>query len=316
MERQNGQLGDTGSELLRFLHVRSTVWCRSAMRAPWGFAVKARPLAAFHLVVSGTCELRVDDVAETLVLRAGDLVIVPNGRAHVARSDAGAKVLLLDDILAAHPPRDGRLEYGGTGVLTDLVCGGFEVADIAAQPLLDMLPPVLRIEGVDGAPGPEVRDALRLVLHELETSDVAAEAILTRLTDVLLALAIRHALRTGVPTPAVWRDSAIAAAIAAIGQHPDRPWTLAELASAANLSRSALAERFRAATGESPIRFVARARLARASQLLRDSAASVSEIAETSGFASEASFSRAFRRRFGTAPRSYRNAFVTAPRDT
>ncbi len=137
-----------------------------------------------------------------------------------------------------------------------------------------------------------------------------------RLTDVLLALVLRVALRAGNGMPAAWRDPLIAAAVAAIEEHPERPWTLVELAALSALSRSAFWERFRSATGESPMRYVSRARLARAADLLRKGAASVKQVAEATGFASEASFSRAFRRRFGTAPRTYRQtggATVTSP---
>ncbi len=38
---------DPVAKLLGLLRVRSTVYCRSVMRAPWGFGVTARPVAAF-----------------------------------------------------------------------------------------------------------------------------------------------------------------------------------------------------------------------------------------------------------------------------
>jgi AraC-like DNA-binding protein len=283
------------------------------MRAPWGFAIPGRPLAAFHFVVAGSCELRVDGIAEPLVLSTGDMAIVPGGRAHAARSGADATVLFLDDILAANPPRDGRLSYGGSGAPTDIVCGGFELANPTAQPVLDLLPPLLVLRGDGEAPNGEVRGVLALLLRELQHEDGATETVVTRLTDVLLALALRAALERGAAVPAAWRDRDIAVAVAAIDAQPEHRWRLVELASLVALSRSAFAERFAAATGESPMRYVSRARLARGAALLRDSAASVKQVAELTGFASEASFSRAFRRQFGAAPRHYRRGDATVP---
>jgi len=306
LDKQNGRPADVGAELLRFVRVRSTIWCRSEMRASWGFAIPARPLAAFHFVVAGSCQLRVDGVAEPLVLTAGDVAIIPTGRAHTARSDADATVLFLDDILAANPPRDGRLSYGGSGASTDIVCGGFEFTDPTAQPILDLLPSVLVLRGEDRAPNREVREVLALLLRELQHKDGATETVVTRLTDALLALAVRAAFDRGAQVPATWRDRDIAAAVAAIDAQPERHWSLVELASVATLSRSAFAGRFAAATGESPMRYVSRARLARGAALLRDGTASVKHVAELTGFRSEASFSRAFRRHFGAAPRDYR----------
>jgi AraC-like DNA-binding protein len=276
------------------------------MRAPWGFAIKERPLAAFHIVVSGSCELRVDGVDAPFQLNAGDMVIAPTGRAHTARSGANANVAYLDDILIARPPREGRLEYGGDGALTDLVCGGFELTDPTAVSLLGPLPPAIVVWGSDNAGNAQVRGALALALRELEAPDIGSETMLTRLTDVLLALALRDALRSMRLPGDAWRDAPIAAAIVAIEENPERHWTLKQLAAASALSRSAFSERFRSATGVPPMRFVARARLARAAALLSGGNGSVKQTAHSSGFGSEASFSRAFRRHFGTTPQTYR----------
>jgi AraC-like DNA-binding protein len=72
------------------------------------------------------------------------------------------------------------------------------------------------------------------------------------------------------------------------------------------MSRSAFAARLRALTGDSPIRYVTRCRLARAARQLGTSGAGLAEIARVAGYESEFSFSRAFKRTFGVAPRAYR----------
>src|SRR3974377_229300 len=56
--------GDPISQLLRVVRGRSTVYCRSLMRAPWGFRVEAHGNPAFHVVTSGRCWLEVDDQRE------------------------------------------------------------------------------------------------------------------------------------------------------------------------------------------------------------------------------------------------------------
>jgi AraC-like DNA-binding protein len=87
---------------------------------------------------------------------------------------------------------------------------------------------------------------------------------------------------------------------------PDRGWTVDELARGAALSRSALAERFTALVGEPPIQYLMRWRLALAARELRSGSDSISRIAERSGYESEAAFSRAFKREFGTPPAAWR----------
>ena len=72
------------------------------------------------------------------------------------------------------------------------------------------------------------------------------------------------------------------------------------------MSRSAFAARFRALTGDSPIRYVTRCRLARAARQLRSTDAPLGEISLRAGYESVFSFSRAFKRAFGAPPGAYR----------
>jgi AraC-like DNA-binding protein len=72
------------------------------------------------------------------------------------------------------------------------------------------------------------------------------------------------------------------------------------------MSRSSFAERFRALTGDSPIRYVTRCRLARAATHLRTTTMPLAEIARHAGYESAFSFSRAFKRAFAVPPRVYR----------
>ena len=310
---------DVISDVLNTVRIRSTVWCRSAMRAPWGFRIPARDLAAFHLVASGECLLETER-ADRLRLVAGDLVIVPNGRAHAARSDPEAHAEVLSDILATHAPENGLLRYGGAGPLTELLCGGFEVDDPAARRLIAELPPILLVRGGDEDTAPEIRSTIDLVLAELDQARPGVDAVVAKLTDVVLALAIRSTLqkqdRSSSPIGVAWRDPHVASVIRAIAARPEHPWTLREMASVAGLSRSAFADRFRGAMGDSPMRYLTRARLGRAAQLLRDPSVTIEQVAAGTGYESDVTLSRAFKRQFGMAPGAYRrNGAVAGVRD-
>ena len=83
-----------------------------------------------------------------------------------------------------------------------------------------------------------------------------------------------------------------------------------ELAHEVALSRSGLAERFTALVGEPPMQYLTRWRLALAAQMLRDGRDPIIRIAERSGYDSEASFSRAFKREFGVPPASWRRDYL------
>jgi len=104
----------------------------------------------------------------------------------------------------------------------------------------------------------------------------------------------------------------VGAALALVRAQPDAPWTVADLARKAGLSRTAFATRFRAVVGEPPIRYLARVRLGQAAGYLSTTDKTVREIARMVGYESEASLSKAFRRAFGHAPGEYRRQQAAA----
>jgi transcriptional regulator GlxA family with amidase domain len=103
-------------------------------------------------------------------------------------------------------------------------------------------------------------------------------------------------------------DLRIARVLAALRREPARSFRVKELARLAGASRANFARLFRAATGRSPIRYLAERRLELAAQLLLTTPEPLSRIARETGYGSEFSLSRAFKRRFGIAPAYYRSA--------
>jgi AraC-like DNA-binding protein len=92
---------------------------------------------------------------------------------------------------------------------------------------------------------------------------------------------------------------------------PARPWTMAELAREAALSRSAFFDRFTRIVGVPPKEYLLAWRMAVAKDLLRRRDLSLSEIAERVGYSSASTFSTAFSRSVGRAPGRYARAIAT-----
>jgi AraC-like DNA-binding protein len=299
------------SQLLLRLTVSSTVYCLSQMSSPWGFKVAARSRPAFHLLTAGSAWLEVDGKDEPVRLSAGDLVILPRGEAHVVRDSPKSPVQWLDSILADTPPVNGRLNHGGGGEHSELLCGGFAVDQLTGRPLLEALPTVVHLRGSEGRAPEWLVGLIRMIATEMASSGPGSEAVVTRLTDALLAQALRQCLLEvdqGSGRTSAVSDPYIARALRLVREHPDRSWTVPEMAAAVSMSRSAFAERFRVATGESPMQHLTRYRMARAAEYLRGSRAGIREIARLTGYDSEVSVTKAFRRHFGVPPGAYRKA--------
>lgn len=304
---------DPVSEALRRVRIRSTVYCRSVMGAPWGFGVEAHGSPAFHVVTAGSCWLEVDGQPEQIALAAGDLIVLPTGPRHWMRDDPDSPATELDQILARTPlDEHRRLRFGGRGGSTWLLCGGFAMDGRQAQPILGALPAVVHIHGIAGRPVPWLAATLALLSAETFSGAPGAEEVVSRLADALLTQALRVALTevesSDGPGLSVLRDPQIAAAIELVHRDPERAWTVGLIASELALSRSAFAGRFRELVGESPKRYITRMRLAHAASLLSKTDASLAEIATAAGYATEFSFSKAFKRSFGVAPGAYRKS--------
>jgi AraC-like DNA-binding protein len=101
--------------------------------------------------------------------------------------------------------------------------------------------------------------------------------------------------------PFPWSDPRLMAAIEAMNTDPARDWTVGQLASISNMSRSAFSERFRALVGDSPISTLTAIRLKLAARKMLEGE-SIYHAATKTGYGSEEAFNRAFKRQFNVTP--------------
>jgi len=317
MRLLNGTPRDTVADLLAGLRVHSSVYCLSDLSAPWGFAVDDASTAKFHLVLEGSCWLRAGDL-DPVRLGTGELVILPRGERHSVSDGPGSPVIGLDRVIAGHPlDANARLRYGGDGSRTRLLCGGFTLSEPMPGPLLTLLPPILVVDPRSASISSWIDPVFALVREEANRPAPGAQAIFAKLADVFLSQALRTYLagagQAGLRPPRAERDSRIEQAAALVRGQPARSWTLQALAREVGMSRTLLTTRFHAAVGESPIRYLAKVRLGQAAGYLATSDLSLEAIAGRTGYASNASLSKAFKREFGVSPGAYRTAGEDLP---
>lgn len=102
--------------------------------------------------------------------------------------------------------------------------------------------------------------------------------------------------------PAAQHDPRIVHAIRTMEQTIDRPVAVASIARRAGMSVRGLEQLFRKELGQTPGAYFLGLRLAAARRLVLDTGLAMTEIATRTGFSSVATFSRAFRRAYGSSP--------------
>lgn len=301
---------DLMSELLLDMRLRGVRHRRIEITPPFGLGFGTEPgRAHFHFVAAGTVVLR-DAAGEVHDLPAGTAVLLPSGGAHQVLS---AEDLSTRDIgsFASVPVCDGLCDVsacaGDRGCPDNAIvfssCMQFELG--AMQGLIRLMPSVMLV-GTLPDRHPEILAILKAMESEVCGRRVGFAGILARLADVVAAIIVRSWVECGCNGASgvvdALRDPRLARAIAALHRDPGRAWTVAALATEAGCSRSVFAERFQTLTGTPPLRYVAELRMRLAAQWIAQDRMAIDTVAGSLGYASQAAFSRAFKRVTGHPP--------------
>jgi len=188
---------------------------------------------------------------------------------------------------------------------TESLCASFEFGTGLHNPLIKALPDM---QLVDLDEMPNIAMALQLLFKEAAEDHCGRQAILDRMTEVLIVLLLRELMDQGRIASGLLAglsDLRLAKAINAVHADPGRPWTLESLAKTASMSRARFAVRFRDTVGTTPMQYLGEWRLSVAQSLLRRGQ-SVQVVADQVGYASASALSRAFTAQMGRSPSAWR----------
>ncbi len=148
---------------------------------------------------------------------------------------------------------------------------------------------------------------VKLLIDEAALERSGRTLVLTRLVEILLVEALRLTQTPDAPAGLLrgLGDARLAEAIRQMHADPARPWTMADLAKEAALSRSAFFDRFSRNVGVPPMEYLLAWRMALAKDLLRRHDVDIAEVAERVGYGSASTFSTAFSRHVGQPPGRY-----------
>ena len=325
---------DLLSDVLRTVRLTGAVYFDFELSSPWvAEAPPSRQIAGivmpgaqrvieYHLVARGTCWGHAVG-QEPMRLREGDLILFPQGDAHVLSSAPGMRAQP-DMVSFARPatPLPMFFELGGCGAdRARIVCCFLGCDERPYNPLLSALPAVIHLP----AAGPGVATGwlatlLRRAAAEARGAHPGGENVLARLSELIFVETIREYLETRPAAQTGWlsglMDPVVGQALAALHRGAGEPWTVERLARAVGVSRSVLAARFTAMVGKPPMQYLASWRMQLASRLLTQGV-HVAAIASEVGYESEAAFSRAFKKLVGQTPAGWRARLeTTGPRDS
>jgi AraC-like DNA-binding protein len=300
--------GDPLAAALQPLQMTGAFYCSSQLTEPWGMTLPPLPgYAWFHVLSEGRCELEVEGAS--WAMGRGDLALAPHGTGHVLRSAPGvAAPNILDLDRERVSDRYELLRAGGGGAPCRMICGAVRFDHPAAQNLVELLPGIVRVEGSLSADVAHMQSTLALIAAETVEPRPGGEAVVTRLADILVIQAIRAWIETDPGARAGWlgalRDERIGRALNLIHAEPERNWTVAALARAVAMSRSAFAARFTELVGVPVLRYLTEWRMRLAQDRMEADGVTVATVAAELGYGSESAFARAFKRVTGTAPRT------------
>lgn len=300
LSRSSRAVTDPLSDVLKVLGARVTRRTRLEAAGQWALAFPALDRLKFVALLRGTAWMMLPTRAPQL-MSAGDVCLLGPTEYAVASDPE-------------QPPLDGQTFYGAVGDVARL--GGDETAAIGgtvsfdpgnADFLLGMLPDFLFVPRSSAASG-AMATILGLMEGEAERDIIGREIVSARLADVLLVEAIRAYAGSVEQVEIGWlgalSDPRLGRVLRAIHGGIAQPWTVAQLAGEAGMSRAAFSAEFTRRVGQPPLAYVRAWRLTIARAALTRGDETVASIAHKVGYTSQSAFGHAYRRAFGAPPKA------------
>ena len=267
-------------------------------------------MIVFHFLTEGRAYVRLPG-GHKEELKAGDIVVIPHGDAHLLGNGAPEKPVDSFRVFAKDVAKGLKVvRYGGGGEITKFVCGYLSCEPRLSEVFLAGLPRVLVVHVAKEPSGQWLENSIRFSVDAANGFGAGSGLMLAKLSELLFVETLRRYISSLPPGKTGWlagaRDPIIGKALALLHREPAHPWTISSLARRIGLSRTRLAERFRHFLGEPPMAYLTQWRLKLGAEILQSTEDSVAQVAAAVGYGSEAAFNRAFKRGFACPPAQFR----------
>ncbi|HKV25835.1 MAG TPA: AraC family transcriptional regulator [Candidatus Acidoferrum sp.] len=313
---------DPITDIFRTMHVTAFGQHRLEATAPWSLIQekqsdekvppadkKTAPtdLAHFAMLSRGSCWLSVEGIPEPIPLTGGDCFLVARGTSIILRDSPRTRPRSTFRKIAA--TANGNVVHcGGGGAPTTVVCGSLSFDRASLKPITQLLPSFILIKAERAHPL-ALHITMQALASEMAEQAPGSEVVATRLAEVLFIQVLRAHFASAPERNKGWLraifDPQMGTALSAIHDSVNSPWTVESLADAAGMSRSAFAARFKVLLGQTPLEYVTEWRMQKALPLLEQRNKKLIDVARSVGYASDAAFSKAFKRVVGANPSEY-----------
>ena len=306
---------DALSTLLQNVHLFETKYHTLRGVDDWSYSITRKDTLLFYLVMSGSFCIDVGN--STRKAYAGDMIMIPNAYRHVcyALNHNGDDAKPIDDTLLNCKDYKVALNIDSDGEQNAcLILIECKYDKEMIRPLLSVMPSILP----DHEDQPESRFevmevGIKLLSLESEGERMGKTAVINHWASIMMIECLRTHIESLPDATDSWlqamKDPYLTKALAVMHKSPNLNWTIHKLAEVAGMSRSSFAQRFKDVVGIPPLTYLIGYRLRLAARYLRLQQNSISRISELVGYASDSTFSQAFKRAYGISPKAYRQQF-------
>jgi AraC-like DNA-binding protein len=276
------------------------------IKGEWGVKFHSKNYIKFGMVLEGASWLALKGIKKPVHFKEGDVWLLINPGEIRMGSDLKIPPSNIDEIYAK---ANGKpIFYGDKKAkLTTVVFGGrIDFDPLIANLLMDNFPVLVHLKKDEVSSS--LKEIFKMFHNEAHAQGPGCELIFKNYIHLILIESLRtvdpELLKIG-SLKAITHPK-LKHVIKAIHEDYKKDWSVEDLAKIYGASRSGFAAIFKSTVGVSPMEYLLNWRMAKASELLRDSDKLIAEVAFNVGYESETAFSTAFSRVVGMPPSKFR----------
>ena len=195
---------DAFSEVLSGVRLKGAMFFSAEFSAPWRLSTPhcrtlaltlapgAQHLVIYHFVVDGSARARLEGGPD-VELSPGDIVVFPHGDPHHLSGGSGANQLESAAVLLKIATRDiSPMQAGGGGATTRFVCGDLTCDPLLCGPILESLPPMLKVNVRTDRSGHWLEQSILHLVEEAASDRAGSDAMLAKLSEALFVDTLRR----------------------------------------------------------------------------------------------------------------------------